>query len=231
LNGTRILIIEDDAGIRSGVCEALRRVGYQVVEGSTAAEGTRQPIGSVHLALLDVMLPDGSGLQVLNALRQQEPWLPIILLTARGEPEDRVRGLRSGADDYIVKPFGVEELLARVEAVLRRSIDRRGHEERLELSGRAIDMARREVVFPTGVRTPIPEREFALLAYLATHADRAVSREELLARVWGIDPRGMRTRSVDMAVARLRELLGDDSQSPQVIATVRGLGYKLVTLP
>lgn len=192
------------------------------------AEALADSSSDVDLVLLDLMLPDGDGLEVLAGLRRDRPFLPVIMLTAKGEQTDRVAGLRSGADDYIVKPFGLDELLARVDAVLRRSVDRREQEEVLEIAGRRIDLGRRELTHVDGSVQSIPEREFALLAYLANHRDRAVSRDELLARVWGVDPRGLRTRSVDMAVARLRELLGDDSQQPQVIATVRGRGYKLV---
>lgn len=223
-----ILVVEDDPAIRTSLREALERGGYRVEEAPSVEEALGTSVAAMDLVLLDLMLPDGNGLDVLAGLRRERPFLPVIVLTAKGEQADRVEGLRSGADDYIVKPFGVDELLARIEAVLRRSVDRREQEETLTLAGRRLDLARRELTQLDGSVQAIPEREFELLAYLARHRDRAVSREELLARVWGVDPRGLRTRSVDMAVARLRELLGDDPHNPQVIATVRGRGYKLV---
>lgn len=223
-----ILVVEDDPAIRVSVREALERGGYRVEEAPSVGEALGTSVATMDLVLLDLMLPDGDGLDVLAGLRRERPFLPVIVLTAKGEQADRVAGLRSGADDYIVKPFGVDELLARIEAVLRRSVDRREQEDTLQVAGRCIDLARREITQLDGSVQTIPEREFELLAYLANHRDRAVSREELLARVWGVDPRGLRTRSVDMAVARLRDLLGDDSHKPQVIATVRGRGYKLV---
>lgn len=228
---TSILIVEDEAAIRESLREALTRSGFTVEEAASVRQALEASFATVDLVLLDLMLPDGDGLDVLAAIRRDKPFLPVILLTAKGEQADRVSGLRSGADDYIVKPFGVDELLARIEAVLRRSVDRRENEETIEVAGRTIDLARREIVQEDGSKHTIPEREFELLVYLANHHDRIVSRDELLARVWGVDPRGLRTRSVDMAVARLRELLGDDSQNPRVIATVRGRGYMLVRSP
>ncbi len=229
--GPHVLIVEDDASIQQSLAEALGRSGYATTAVASAQAALDASLAAVDLVLLDRMLPDGEGLDVLGAIRRQDPFLPVIVLTAKGEPDDRVTGLRGGADDYIVKPFGVEELLARVEAVLRRSVDRRQAEESFELAGRWVDLARREIRTADGTTHTMPEREYALLAYLAAHSDRTVSRDELLARVWGVDPRGLRTRSVDMAVARLRELLGDDPQRPQVIATVRGRGYMLVRTP
>ncbi len=228
---TSILIVEDEAAIRESLREALARSGFAVEEAANVRQALEASFTTVDLVLLDLMLPDGDGLDVLAAIRRDKPFLPVILLTAKGEQADRVSGLRSGADDYIVKPFGVDELLARIEAVLRRSVDRRENEETIEVAGRTIDLARREIVQEDGSKHTIPEREFELLVYLTNHRDRTVSRDELLARVWGVDPRGLRTRSVDMAVARLRELLGDDSQNPRVIATVRGRGYMLVLSP
>jgi two-component system alkaline phosphatase synthesis response regulator PhoP len=157
----------------------------------------------------------------------------VICLTALGEQADRVRGLRAGADDYVVKPFGLDELLARVEAVLRRSGGTgRGRRHRaptttLAIAGRTIDLARQEVVTDAGERRVLPRREAEVLEYLVANRGRAITREELLERVWGIDPRGMQTRTVDMAVARLRDALGDSGPDHAVIVTVRGRGYML----
>jgi two-component system alkaline phosphatase synthesis response regulator PhoP len=223
----RILVVEDDAAIRRGVVDALGFGGYDVVEAADGEAGLRAADGAeIDLALLDILMPKMDGMALLQALRAQRPALPVIFLTARGEEEDRVRGLRLGADDYVVKPFGARELLARVEAVLRRSAERPQAVHTIQVAGRTVDFERRELRFD-GVRITLSEREAELLCYLARNPGRAISREELLQRVWGVDPRGVHTRTVDMAVARLREQLRDDPTSPSVVLTVRGKGYML----
>jgi two-component system alkaline phosphatase synthesis response regulator PhoP len=160
-------------------------------------------------------------------VRNVRPTLPVIILSARGEENDRVSGLRLGADDYVVKPFSVTELLARVAAVLRRSPSRPSDVETLPLDAGHVDFARCEVAFDDGERIELSEREQQLLRYLARHAGRAVGRQELLENVWQIDARGVSTRTVDMHIARLREKLRDDPIDPQVLITVRGRGYML----
>ena len=147
----------------------------------------------------------------------------MIILTARGEEQDRVRGLVAGADDYIVKPFSLEELLARVAAVLRRSAERPRAVTSLVIAGLQIDFSRREVRAESGRIGLLTERECGVLAYLASCLGRAVSREELLERVWGVDPRGLQTRTVDMTVARLRERWRRPAQAA-VIITVKRTG-------
>jgi DNA-binding response OmpR family regulator len=151
--------------------------------------------------------------------------MPVIVLTARGDESDRVQGLRLGADDYVVKPFSVKELLARVEAVLRRSAERPIDVMEVKIPHGVVDLARREVRLQNGRRTELSEREIELLRYLAANSGRAISREELLTNVWRISPKGLSTRTIDMHIARLREKLGDDSAEPTVILTVRGQGY------
>jgi DNA-binding response OmpR family regulator len=138
-----------------------------------------------------------------------------------------VRGLRTGADDYVVKPFGSSELLARVEAVLRRSAERPADVARLRIDGRTVNLSRREVRFEDGTSRLLSEREVDILRYLAASSGRAISREELLQHVWGLDPRGLATRTVDMHVARLREKLGDPPVDSSVVVTVRARGYML----
>ncbi len=224
----RVLIVEDDDAIRRGLVDALSAHGYAALEASDGQAGLDTATSAeLDLVLLDILMPRLTGLDVLTAIRRTRPTLPVIMLTARGEEEDKVRGLRLGADDYIVKPFGIAELIARVEAVLRRSAERPRALSRTTVAGRTIDFERREIIHTDGERTPLPERELEALAYLAANPGRAVSRDELLRHVWGVDPRGVQTRTVDMAIARLREHLRDDPASPTVIATVRGKGYML----
>ena len=223
-----VMVVEDDPGIRRGLTDSLRFGGYEVIEladGTAARE--RIPTAELDLVLLDVVLPGVDGFALLDDVRRARPGLPVILVTARGAEEDRVRGLRSGADDYVVKPFSSTELLARVEAVLRRSPERRRGARRLLLDGASIDLERREVVLEDGDVRELSERDVEVLRYLAGARGRAVSREELLRRVWRLDPRGLETRTVDMQVARLREKLGEPSSAPRILLTARGAGYKL----
>ena len=224
-----ILVVEDDAAIRRGVVDMLRFNGYSVHEAADGRAGLDLALAvDSDLILLDIMMPGMDGMEVLAELRKSRPDQPVIFLTARGEEEDRVRGLRLGADDYVVKPFGIDELIARVEAVLRRSPARPSQRAALTIAGRTIDFGRREAVLPSGARRTLTEREAEVIGYLAANPGRAVSRDELLQRVWGLDPRGTHTRTVDMTVARIRETLDDDPNEPAVIQTVRGKGYMLV---
>jgi DNA-binding response OmpR family regulator len=162
---------------------------------------------------------------VLKGVRSARPTLPVICLTARGDEDDRVKGLKLGADDYVVKPFSARELLARVEAVLRRSAERPAAVDLIEVAGAVVDLNRSEIRRPGDRRVDLSERERELLRYLVQNSGRAISRDELLGNVWRVDPRGVETRTVDMHVARLREKLGDDPARPRAILTVRGKGY------
>lgn len=219
-----ILTIEDDAAIRRGVVDALTFAGYQVLEAGDGTTGCQAAITREYdLLLLDLVLPGKLGLDILRELRNARPTVPVIILSARGEENDRVAGLRLGADDYVVKPFNVNELLARVEAVLRRSPSRPSDVEILEIAGGEVDFPRCEIRFADGQRVELSTRERELLRYFARHAGRAVPRDEILANVWQIDSRGVSTRTIDMHVARLREKLRDES----VLVTVRGKGYML----
>ena len=231
----RILLIEDDAAIRQGVADALRYTGYHTLEAGNVPDGREAAVSAdVDLILLDLVLPGAKGqggLDILKDVRATRPTLPVIIMTARGEESERVLGLRLGADDYVVKPFGIKELLARVEAVLRRSPQRPTDVAEVRLSnGATADLARCEVRFADGHRVELSEKEIELLRYLATNPDRAISREELLSCVWRIDPRGAETRTIDMHVARLREKLRDDPADPRIILTVRGKGYAFAKL-
>jgi DNA-binding response OmpR family regulator len=226
----QIVVVEDEDLIRRGIADALTATGYVVREAvdgpSGLAEARRH---GVDLVLLDLLLPGMDGLDVLTELRQTHKQLPVIILTARGSEEDRVRGLRRGADDYVVKPFSARELLARVEAVLRRSGGPPAAIRRLVGPGAAVDFPRREVCFEDDSRRALTEMEAGVLAHLAGNEGRAISREELLAHVWGISSESLETRAIDMQVTRLRSKLGDrDSErGHDWIVTVRGQGYML----
>jgi len=224
----RILVVEDDAAIRTGVRDALRFAGFDVDEAGDGETGMTLALSvDCDLVLLDLVLPGPDGLAILRRVRQLRPALPVIMLTARGEEQDRVAGLKSGADDYVVKPFGVAELLARVEAVLRRTPTRPAEATNVKLAGAEVDFSKGEVAFSDGGKASLSDKEGELLRYLLGSVGRPVSRDELLLRVWGLDPQGLATRTVDMHVARLREKLRDDPHAPKLVVTVRGKGYML----
>jgi DNA-binding response OmpR family regulator len=218
----RVAIIEDEPAIRQVVVDALELEGY----GTDAADtfqsgldlGLRAPCD---LLLLDLALPGGDGLDLLAEVRLARPTLPVIIMTARGREEDRVSGLKLGADDYVVKPFSIKELVARIEAVLRRSAERPTDARRVRFKGGVADLESRQLTLDSGVAAELSEREVDLLRYLARNPGRTVSRDELLQRIWRLPPNRVRTRTIDMHVARLRDKLGDES----VIRTVRGKGY------
>lgn len=223
-----ILVIEDDPAVRRGVVDALQLEGYRVLEAAEGKSGLARALeDAFDLILLDLALPGIDGLAILRQVRAVLPTLPVIIITARGEESARVEGLRLGADDYVVKPLGLAELRARVEAVLRRSPQRPLAVGALRLPEGVLDLPRREIRFDDGQRLELSEREQALLLYLARHRQRAISREEILRHVWQLDPRGMSTRAIDMHITRLREKLRDPAERPCVLLTVRGQGYTL----
>ena len=222
----QVLVIEDDAAIRRGIVDALRFDGCEVIEAADGDEGKAQALSlDCDVVLLDLVLPGPDGLTILEAVRQSRPTLPVIILTARGEEQDRIRGLKLGADDYVVKPFSVRELLARVEAVLRRSPGRPSDVTQTPITGGCIDFARFEVRFGDGTRRELSQKEAELLRYLVCHGGRAIGRDELIAHVWRLDPAGVSTRTIDMHIARLRDKLRDHQGDPQLLLTVRGRGY------
>lgn len=230
------LIVEDDLAIRRGLVDALGGAGFAPLEAGDGASGETLALERpVRLVLLDLVLPRKDGLAVLRAIRAAKPALPVILITARGAEDDRVAGLRLGADDYVVKPFSIRELLARIDALLRRSPARAEAPAVRAIPGGTIDLSRNEIRFEDGSREELSDLEARLLSYLAAAEGRLVPRDELLVRVWEIDPRRIETRTVDMTVARLRKKLRDGAGSseldgpgePRVLLTVRGRGYRL----
>jgi DNA-binding response OmpR family regulator len=223
----RVLVIEDDRSIREGLVDALQFHGYSALQAERGDTGLEKVLhGGCDLVILDLVLPGADGLSVLREIRRARPTLPVIILTARGDEPDRVRGLREGADDYVAKPFSIRELLARVEAVARRSPERPQDLKRVQIPGGLADVERREVRFEDGERCDLSQREAELLRYLAANAGRIVSRKELLSRVWGVGARNVETRTIDVHVARLREKLRDRADPPQLLVTMRGRGYR-----
>ena len=204
----------------------LRYHGFEVQEAADGDEGLEAAQSAeVDIVLLDLILPGTLGLEILEQVRNARPTLPIIIMTAKGEEADRIKGLKLGADDYVVKPFSIKELIARIEAVLRRSPERPTDVKKVNIPGAVVDLGRSEVKFKDGTRNELSEKEVELLGYLARNRGRAISRDEILQRVWRIEPRGTDTRTIDMHIARLREKLRDDPAEPGIIMTVRGKGY------
>ena len=221
-----ILVAEDDNAVRQGVVDALSFAGYEVISAADGREGMEKALrASYQLLLLDLVMPHYSGFEVLEALRKERPGQPVIILSARGEEAERVKGLTMGADDYVVKPFSVRELLALVNAVLRRSSERMVGDNSFQYDGGEVDFSRRVIQLADGDRKELSEREGGLLKYLLSNKGRAVAREELLQQVWRIDPKNIETRTIDMHVAHLREKLGE--KGPDVVVTVRGKGYMI----
>jgi len=221
----KILVVEDEPSLRDGLADLLTAHGH-VVE--TAADGesalTRGADPSIDLLLLDLMLPRLNGVEVCRRLRELRPDLPVLMLTARGAEDDKVRGLEAGADDYVTKPFGTRELLARVEALARR-VERAAAApvRTLEIDGVAIDLGRCRAV-RAGETVELTLRETHLLRCLYQRRARAVSRAELLQEVWEA-PGDLQTRTVDMTVANLRQKIERDPAAPRIIVTVKGVGY------
>jgi len=219
-----VLVIEDEALIRSFLERGLTAEGYAVTTAGRGEDGLDQlRDGRQDLVLLDVMLPGSDGFDVLAAIRAIDPELPVIMLTARGEVADRVRGLDLGATDYIAKPFAFAELVARIRAHTRPAADRQRSASSLEVGPLSLDLLAREAEID-GRRVPLSAREFALLAYLMRHPGQVLSRQQILDGVWGyaFDPR---SNVVDVYVGYLRRKLAENGECP--IQTVRGMGYRL----
>jgi DNA-binding response OmpR family regulator len=224
-----IMIVEDERAIADFVQRALRQAGFDTHVARTGAEALGHlERGHPDLVVLDLALPDMDGLEVCRAIRSRPEYVPIIMLTGRAENTDRVVGLEVGADDYITKPFAMQELLARVRAVLRlvQSFSDRPPGERLRFRGLEIDLNGREA-FLRGRPVQLTPKEFDLLVLLARSPGRVFDREALLKQVWDYDYMGT-SRTVDMHIQRLRRKLEDDPQEPRYILTVWGAGYKFV---
>jgi two-component system OmpR family response regulator/two-component system copper resistance phosphate regulon response regulator CusR len=221
----KLLVIEDDPIIRQSLVQGLAEAGHDCAsarDGDHGLAAAREQ--SPDLVILDLMLPGRSGFEVLQTLREEGLRMPVIILTARGAVEDRVSGLTSGADDYIVKPFAIAELLARIDAVSRRSLHRPA--TTLEAAGLALDLTTRRVT-RDGRSVDLTPTEFSILELLLRYAGQVVTRQMLCEHVWGFTWDG-NTNVIEVHINRLRQKLGDE-RSSSCIQTVRGRGYAIRT--
>lgn len=224
----RILLVEDEPGLILTLTDRLTSEGYHVEAATDGAQGlARASTGSFDLIVLDVMLPGKNGFDVCRDLRQQNITTPVLMLTARGQVVDKVVGLKLGADDYLTKPFEMIELLARIEALLRRVSDTTAASLDTYQFGKVQVDFRKAEVLKNGQPVDLSAKEFQLLRYFVTHRGAALSRDELLNDVWDYDALPA-TRTVDVHVAWLRQKLEANPRHPQYILTVHGLGYKFV---
>ena len=226
----KILVAEDDANIRMGLVDTLESENYHVVEAEDGARAFELfNDNPFDLILLDIMMPEKSGYDVCQDIRAVNQDIPIIMLTAKGEEFDKVLGLRLGADDYITKPFGIHELLARISAVLRRS------QRQIQSEDKSLQSKFQFGEFEVNVRTyklsgqgmniDLSERELKLIQYFHEHPKEVLSRDDILNAIWGIDYYGT-TRTLDQHIAQLRKKIEADPSKPSVITTVHGVGYR-----
>ena len=230
MSAKQILVVEDERPIREMIAFGLRRAGFEVREAADARSGRAEVANKLpDLLLVDWMLPDTSGLEFTRALKRDRETreLPVIMLTARAEEGDKVAGLEGGADDYITKPFSPRELLARINAVLRRSLPAEGS-ERIDIEGLVLDQSSQRV--SAGERTvALGPTEYRMLAFFMTHPERVYTREQLLDRVWGGNVY-VEERTIDVHIRRLRKAL-EEFGFDRLIQTVRGSGYRFSARP
>ena len=227
----RILVVEDEPSMRMGLQDNLEFDGYTVEVAEEGNTGLEKILSNRYdLILLDVMLPNLSGFDVCKTARQKGVSTPIILLTAKGEELDKVRGLELGADDYITKPFSLRELLARVKAVLRRTHKDPGNSNGsnvLQIGNLEVDFAG-YTAKQNGQPVKMSHKEFEILHYFWNHRNQTVSRDDLLDKVWGYDEQPT-TRTVDNFILKLRQKIEQNPNDPKIILTVHGVGYKMIS--
>jgi len=221
-----VFVVEDEDTIAQGVVRALQHQGYQVTRfdrGETAIAAFQQ--SPPDLVLLDIMLPGIDGLEVLRRMKAHNRDVPIVMATAKGDPTDRVEGLELGADDYVPKPYDLQELLARVRARLRALEGGKEVPDDFRFGDVRVDLRRRILVRGNGPEHRLTTHEAGVLGYLIAHRGRDVSREELLEKVWGYAPT-MQTRTVDNQILKLRKKVEDEPADPRHILTIHGKGYR-----
>lgn len=223
----RVLVVEDDQALALGLRINLEAEGYEVIHVSMAEDGiSALENSSIDLVVLDLMLPGIDGIQALETIRKDDPKLPILILTAKSATEDKVEGLKAGADDYLTKPFHLEEFLLRVKRMLDR-YEWYKSENVLVIGDTTIDFNTLEVKNPHGEVLRITPHEANLIQYLANHQERIVTRGELLKNVWGLDP-DIETRTVDTFISRIRRYIEKDPTRPEYIISIRGKGYRFI---
>jgi DNA-binding response OmpR family regulator len=228
----RILVVEDDPAILTGLVDLLQAEGFTVTQAATGTAAlARHAEGAPDLVLLDVMIPEKSGYDVCREIRRKDPVTPVIMLTAKGQEVDRVVGLELGADDYVVKPFGANELVARVRAVLRRGRPRHSPRDEQPLSFGDVTVDPRTMRgSKAGREFDLSRRELALLQLFISREGQALDRFTLMDEVWGVRYEGT-TRTLDQHIAGLRKKVEDDPAHPRHITTVHGTGYRFTASP
>ncbi|MBN1361347.1 MAG: response regulator transcription factor [Sedimentisphaerales bacterium] len=223
---THILVVEDEAAIRTALTDFLEFHGFRVSQAADGRQARQRVAREVFdLILLDLMLPEIGGEELCTLWRRDGVQTPIIMVTAKGQEKDKIMGLDLGADDYITKPFSLEEMLARIRAVLRRTDPARAVGQTFAFGDLAIDMAALKAT-RDGRDIDISKREAGIIQYFAANPNRVVGREELYREVWQDTLTDLGTRTVDMHIAKLRAKIEPDSAEPKIIQTVRGAGYR-----
>ena len=223
----RILLIEDEPQMQRGLRDNLEFEGHDVTVKGDGGSGLQTLLGeSFDLVILDVMLPQMSGFDVVRKTREKGIRTPVLMLTAKGEEIDKVLGLELGADDYVTKPFGVRELIARVNALLRRAVPAGGVDTMMTLGDLTVNFAT-YTGSKDGKDFSMTPKEFDILKYLWQHRNETVSRDDLLTNVWGYDE-SVSTRTVDNFILKIRQKIEADFTHPKIIVTIHGTGYKLI---
>ena len=223
----KILVLEDEIGIRSFVSINLKREGYEIIEAGSGQEAIEQLSNhpDISIALLDVMLPDMSGIEICKFIRQQFDQIGVIMLTAKGQEEDKLEGFISGADDYMVKPFSIKELLVRVSALIRRvKKDENKFKSNEIISDPFILNIDKRKLYKNGIEIELTPTEFSIVKYLMVNAKKSLSRDQILSEVWGSNYL-YDFNIVDVNIRRIRNKIEDDPSKPKYIQTVWGYGY------
>ncbi|WFD10720.1 response regulator transcription factor [Tepidibacter hydrothermalis] len=221
----KILVLEDESSIRAFIKIKLKSLGYDVIEAKSGDEALKKVDNTIDIALLDVMLPDIDGFEVCKMIRKNYAGIGIIMITAKGQEDDKVVGLKSGADDYIVKPFSPKELAARIESLLRRIniSSNRSNTNIIENKPFKLDLDKKSLIKNNEVIALTPT-EYAIIELLITNTDKVISRDEILDEVWGKNYFGD-IKTVDVNVRRIRQKIEENASKPDYIKTVRGHGY------